>query len=71
MAEAQECGRGARVPTPQVEGGTVEPMAAIKVANPGAEVTRSQAALAVNICAARGLQDVLRPSLGPKGALKM
>uniref|UniRef100_A0A8C8UAL3 Chaperonin containing TCP1 subunit 6B n=1 Tax=Peromyscus maniculatus bairdii TaxID=230844 RepID=A0A8C8UAL3_PERMB len=46
-------------------------MAAIKVANPGAEVTRSQAALAVNICAARGLQDVLRPSLGPKGALKM
>ncbi|XP_076792284.1 T-complex protein 1 subunit zeta-2 isoform X3 [Arvicanthis niloticus] len=46
-------------------------MAAIKIANPGAEVTRSQAALAVNICAARGLQDVLRPSLGPKGALKM
>ncbi|XP_052615750.1 T-complex protein 1 subunit zeta-2 isoform X1 [Peromyscus californicus insignis] len=46
-------------------------MAAIKVANPRAEVTRSQAALAVNICAARGLQDVLRPSLGPKGALKM
>uniref|UniRef100_A0A8C2MQT5 Chaperonin containing TCP1 subunit 6B n=1 Tax=Cricetulus griseus TaxID=10029 RepID=A0A8C2MQT5_CRIGR len=46
-------------------------MAAIKVANPAAEVTRSQAALAVNICAARGLQDVLRPSLGPKGALKM
>uniref|UniRef100_A0A8C6MRJ7 Chaperonin containing TCP1 subunit 6B n=1 Tax=Mus spicilegus TaxID=10103 RepID=A0A8C6MRJ7_MUSSI len=46
-------------------------MAAIKIANPGAEVTRSQAALAVNICAARGLQDVLRPTLGPKGALKM
>ncbi|KAM7333947.1 hypothetical protein ACRRTK_007267 [Alexandromys fortis] len=46
-------------------------MAAIKLANPGAEVTRSQAALAVNVCAARGLQDVLRPSLGPKGALKM
>ncbi|XP_055475810.1 T-complex protein 1 subunit zeta-2 [Psammomys obesus] len=46
-------------------------MAAIKIANPGAEVTRSQAALAVNICAARGLQDVLRPSLGPKGTLKM
>ncbi|XP_029402195.1 T-complex protein 1 subunit zeta-2 isoform X3 [Mus pahari] len=46
-------------------------MAAIKIANPGAEVTRSQAALAVNICAARGLQDVLRPTLGPKGSLKM
>lgn len=46
-------------------------MAAIKVANPGAEVTRRQEALAVNISAARGLQDVLRPNLGPKGALKM
>ncbi|XP_075798415.1 T-complex protein 1 subunit zeta-2 isoform X4 [Microtus pennsylvanicus] len=46
-------------------------MAAIKLANPGAEVTRSRAALAVNVCAARGLQDVLRPTLGPKGALKM
>lgn len=46
-------------------------MAAIKLANPGAEVTRSQEALAVNVCAARGLQDVLRPGLGPKGALKM
>uniref|UniRef100_A0A8C6QTM9 Chaperonin containing TCP1 subunit 6B n=1 Tax=Nannospalax galili TaxID=1026970 RepID=A0A8C6QTM9_NANGA len=46
-------------------------VAAVKLANPGAEVTRSQAALAVNISAARGLQDVLRTSLGPKGALKM
>lgn len=46
-------------------------MAAIKLANPGAEVTRSQEALSVNVCAARGLQDVLRPGLGPKGALKM
>ncbi|XP_036922430.1 T-complex protein 1 subunit zeta-2 isoform X2 [Sturnira hondurensis] len=46
-------------------------MAAIKAANAKAEVARAQAALAVNICAARGLQDVLRTNLGPKGTIKM
>lgn len=46
-------------------------MAAIKAINSKAEVARAQAALAVNICAARGLQDVLRTSLGPKGTMKM
>ncbi|XP_023575716.1 T-complex protein 1 subunit zeta-2 isoform X2 [Octodon degus] len=46
-------------------------MAAIKVVNSKAEVARAQAALAVNICAARGLQDVLRTNLGPKGTMKM
>ncbi|XP_069883318.1 T-complex protein 1 subunit zeta-2 isoform X3 [Dipodomys merriami] len=46
-------------------------MAAIKAANSNAEVARAQAALAVNICAARGLQDVLRTNLGPKGTMKM
>ncbi|KAK7829248.1 LOW QUALITY PROTEIN: hypothetical protein U0070_012719 [Myodes glareolus] len=39
--------------------------------NPKAEVARAQAALAVNISAARGLQDVLRTNLGPKGTMKM
>ncbi|XP_055257161.1 T-complex protein 1 subunit zeta-2 isoform X2 [Moschus berezovskii] len=46
-------------------------MAAIKAINSKAEVARAQAALAVNICAARGLQDVLRTNLGPKGTMKM
>uniref|UniRef100_H0X1F4 Chaperonin containing TCP1 subunit 6B n=1 Tax=Otolemur garnettii TaxID=30611 RepID=H0X1F4_OTOGA len=46
-------------------------MAAIKAVNAKAEVARAQAALAVNICAARGLQDVLRTNLGPKGTMKM
>uniref|UniRef100_F7IN22 Chaperonin containing TCP1 subunit 6B n=1 Tax=Callithrix jacchus TaxID=9483 RepID=F7IN22_CALJA len=46
-------------------------MAAIKAVNSKAEVARAQAALAVNICAARGLQHVLRTNLGPKGTMKM
>ncbi|MED6263938.1 T-complex protein 1 subunit zeta [Characodon lateralis] len=46
-------------------------MTAIKALNPKAEVARAQAALAVNISAARGLQDVLRSNLGPKGTMKM
>ncbi|XP_004684958.1 PREDICTED: T-complex protein 1 subunit zeta-2 isoform X1 [Condylura cristata] len=46
-------------------------MAAIKAANSKAEVARAQAALAINICAARGLQNVLRTNLGPKGTMKM
>uniref|UniRef100_A0A2K5WL86 Chaperonin containing TCP1 subunit 6B n=1 Tax=Macaca fascicularis TaxID=9541 RepID=A0A2K5WL86_MACFA len=46
-------------------------MAAIKAVNSKAEVARAQAALSVNISAARGLQDVLRTNLGPKGTMKM
>ncbi|XP_059763783.1 T-complex protein 1 subunit zeta-2 [Balaenoptera ricei] len=46
-------------------------MAAIKAINSKAEVARAQAALSVNICATRGLQDVLRTNLGPKGTMKM
>ncbi|CAJ0950059.1 unnamed protein product [Ranitomeya imitator] len=46
-------------------------MAAVKALNPKAEVARAHAALAVNISAARGLQDVLRTNLGPKGTMKM
>uniref|UniRef100_A0AAY4BTB0 T-complex protein 1 subunit zeta n=1 Tax=Denticeps clupeoides TaxID=299321 RepID=A0AAY4BTB0_9TELE len=46
-------------------------MTAVQALNPKAEVARAQAALAVNISAARGLQDVLRTNLGPKGTLKM
>ncbi|XP_075417509.1 T-complex protein 1 subunit zeta-2 [Tenrec ecaudatus] len=46
-------------------------MAAVKAINSKAEVARARAALSVNICAARGLQDVLRSNLGPKGTMKM
>lgn len=46
-------------------------MSAIKQLNPKAEVARSAAALNLNISAARGLQDVLRTNLGPKGTMKM
>ncbi|XP_078493329.1 T-complex protein 1 subunit zeta [Ciona intestinalis] len=46
-------------------------MAAIKSLNAKAEVARSTQALAINISAARGLQDVLRTNLGPKGTMKM
>lgn len=45
--------------------------AEVKGINSKAEVAQAQAALAVNICAARGLQDVLRTNLGPKGTMKM
>ncbi|XP_019673072.1 T-complex protein 1 subunit zeta-2 isoform X1 [Felis catus] len=46
-------------------------MAAITAVNSKAEVARARSALAVNMCAARGLQDVLRTNLGPKGTMKM
>ena len=46
-------------------------MAAVKSLNPKAEVARAAQALQVNITAARGLQEVLRTNLGPKGTMKM
>ncbi|UYV71466.1 CCT6A [Cordylochernes scorpioides] len=46
-------------------------MSAIVKLNPNAEIARHAQALAVNISAARGLQDVLRTNLGPKGTMKM
>jgi T-complex protein 1 subunit zeta len=39
--------------------------------NPKAELARAAAALEVNITAAKGLQDVMKTNLGPKGTLKM
>lgn len=39
--------------------------------NPDAEIVSKQAALAVNVSAAKGLQSVLRTNLGPRGTLKM
>lgn len=46
-------------------------MAAIKTLNPKAEVARAAQALSINISGARGIQDVLRTNLGPKGTMKM
>lgn len=46
-------------------------MSAISILNPKAEVARAAQALAVNISAARGIQDVLRTNLGPRGTMKM
>jgi T-complex protein 1 subunit zeta len=44
---------------------------ATQVVNPGADVLKSGQAQLMNINAARGLQDVLKSNLGPKGTLKM
>jgi len=46
-------------------------MAAISMLNPKAEVARAGQALAVNMSGARGIQDVLKTNLGPKGTMKM
>merc|ERR1711981_212498 len=48
-----------------------ENMAAISMLNPKAEVARAAQALAVNISAAKGIQEVLKTNLGPRGTMKM
>ena len=45
--------------------------AAARQVNPGAETLSKGMASMMNINAARGLQDVLKSNLGPKGTLKM
>jgi T-complex protein 1 subunit zeta len=46
-------------------------MSAVSILNPKAEVARAAYSLAINISAAKGLQDVLKSNLGPKGTMKM
>ena len=46
-------------------------MAAITTLNPKAELARASQALQINISGARGIQDVLKTNLGPKGTMKM
>uniref|UniRef100_A0A336LX66 CSON007210 protein n=1 Tax=Culicoides sonorensis TaxID=179676 RepID=A0A336LX66_CULSO len=46
-------------------------MSAISLLNPKAEFARAAQALALNISAAKGIQDVMRTNLGPKGTMKM
>lgn len=43
----------------------------IRVVNANAEVLNKSAALAMMINAAKGLQEVLKTNLGPKGTIKM
>jgi len=43
----------------------------LKMLNQNAEILRHSVALAMNINAGKGLQDVLRTNLGPKGTQKM
>lgn len=44
---------------------------AIRLLNPNAETLNKVAALSMNINAAKGLQEVLKTNLGPKGTIKM
>lgn len=46
-------------------------MAAITLLNPKAEVVRKTEALSMNQSAAKGLQDVMKTNLGPRGTMKM
>ncbi|THD20476.1 Chaperonin containing T-complex polypeptide subunit zeta [Fasciola hepatica] len=46
-------------------------MASISVLNPKAEFAKAQHAFNINLAAARGLFDVLKTNLGPKGTMKM
>jgi len=44
---------------------------ALKLINPNAISNKGSVALSMNISAARGLQDVLKSNLGPRGTIKM
>lgn len=46
-------------------------MGSVKTLNPKAEVMGRSAALFMNINAAKGLRDVMKTNLGPKGTIKM
>ena len=46
-------------------------MSSLQFVNAKADLIRKAQALGVNINAARGLQEVLRTNLGPKGTMKM
>jgi len=46
-------------------------MAAISMLNPKAEFVRAAQALSLNVSAAKGIQEVMKTNLGPKGTMKM
>lgn len=50
---------------------TEHTMSSLQLVNAQADIVRKAAALGININAAKGLQEVLKTNLGPKGTLKM
>ncbi|CAG0919432.1 unnamed protein product [Notodromas monacha] len=46
-------------------------MSAISALNPKAEVARATQSLAINISAAKSIQEIMKTNLGPKGTMKM
>ena len=46
-------------------------MSSVKTLNPNAEVMKRASALAMNISAAKGLCEVMKSNLGPRGTTKM
>jgi len=46
-------------------------MSSLQLVNANADIIRKAQALGVNINAAKGLQEVLKTNLGPKGTIKM
>ena len=46
-------------------------MSSVQFVNSEAEILRKAQALAMNIMAGKGLFDVMKTNLGPKGTLKM
>lgn len=46
-------------------------MTSLQLVNAQADIVRKAAALGININAAKGLQEVLKTNLGPKGTIKM
>lgn len=46
-------------------------MSSITTLNPKAELARHAAALELNISGAKGLMEVMKSNLGPKGTMKM
>lgn len=46
-------------------------MSAVKALNPAADTMQQSEALLMNVNAAKGLYDVMKSNLGPKGTIKM
>lgn len=46
-------------------------MSSLQYINPKADLLRKSSALNMNINASKGLQEVLKSNIGPKGTLKM
>lgn len=49
----------------------LDTMTSVKALNPAAETMAQSEALMMNVNAAKGLYDVMKTNLGPKGTIKM